>query len=307
MKKEQILRTVKKQYRKKWKYVLVLLPILFWFVYLRIYPNLQVFPLSLYDWSPLKTSKEYVGFENFYILFTVKKAEFMPRVMNTILYVVFLLVIQTALGLILTLSLRKNTRRNSFFRAYFFLPMVFSSTMVSLTWSFMYDPNLGVLNTILGKLGVEGYPGHNFLLNSTTAILCVVLVHIWANIGYPMMMLLSGLTSISDDVLEAAKIDGANKWQTFWSIEFPMLLPTLLRMMLLTITTGSMSVDYIYMIGGTFGTTFDTWSSWMYRQTLGGTSYGMVSAAGVVLFFILATVSVIQYVAMNKVEKKMFG
>lgn len=293
-------------YRRKWKYLLVLLPILFWFVYLRIYPNLQVFPLSLYEWSPLRTEKTYVGFRNFDILINVRADEFFPRVLNTVLYVFLLIGIQTVLALILTLSLRKNTKINSLLRTYFFLPMVFSSTMVSLTWTFMYDPNLGVINAFLGKLGIEGFPGHDFFQNNAIAILCIVWVHIWANIGYPMMMLYSGLTSISTDLLEAAKIDGASEWQIFRRIEFPMLLPTLLRMLLTTITTGAMAVDYIYMLGGNYGTSYDTWSSWMYRNTLNGTSYGLISASGVLLFFFLGTVSLVQFLAMNKVEKKLF-
>lgn len=307
MKQKMNINRLRYQYHKKWKYVLVMLPILFGFTLFKIYPNIAVFPLSLYEWSPLSTEKVYVGLKNFTLLFDIKGDEMIPKLLNTAMYVGFLLVIQTVLSLLLTMALRKNTVFNTVFRTYFFIPMMLSSTMIAMTWSYMLDPNLGTFNLILGAFGVEGYPGTNLLGNSVVAILIIVIVHIWANIGYPMMMLLAGLSGVSDDLREAARIDGANSAQIFWNVEFPIILPTLLRMALTTITTGAMAVDYIYMIGGSGSATdFDTWNSWIYRSTTDMRDYGLVSAAGVILAFILGTVTILQYVAMNKIEKKLY-
>lgn len=144
------------------RFALYTLPILIiWFV-LSIYPHMEVIPLSLYKWSPMSKNKEFVGLFYYKMLFTHQWTETKRYIVNTLLYVLYLFLIQTVLALLLALILQKNTRHNKFFRALFFLPMVFSSVMVSLTWSYMYDPNLGIINNILGSLGVDGYPGHSF-------------------------------------------------------------------------------------------------------------------------------------------------
>lgn len=308
MNNKKILPVLRKKYHRKWKYILVMLPILFFYVLFSIYPNIQILPMSLYDWSPIRTAKTFVGLHNFEILFKVRWEDTIARLGNAMLYIVGLFVIQTVVSLIMALVLQKNTKKNAFFRAYFFLPMVFSTTMVSMTWAYMFDPNLGVINTVLGIFGIEGYPGTNLFAENWQAILLIVLVHIWANIGYPMTILISGLNTISGDLNEAAVVDGANSWQIFSKITFPLLLPTLLRLSLLTITTGAMASDFIVMLGSRTSTvSYDTFASWMYKQTLLSTDYGMVSAAAVVMFVFLAVASLIQFIAMQKIENKILG
>lgn len=298
--KKQVM---KKAFRTKWKYVLAMVPSLILFTLISIYPNISVFPLSMYDWSPIRSSKVFVGLQNFKMLFLVNKENTLELIGNTVLYVLGLFVIQTVLSLVLALALQKNTKRNKFFRAYFFLPMVFSTAMIGLTWQFMYDPNLGIINNILGSLGVEGFPGKYFFGDNFSAIILIVVVHIWANLGYPITIILSGLNTISSDLNEAAMVDGANGWQRFSKITFPLLVPTLTRLSLLTFTTGALTADYIVMVGGHS----DTLSSYIYEQTRQSTAYGMVSALGVLLFFILAIASLIQFLGMRKVEKTIFG
>lgn len=290
------------------RFALYTLPILaFWFV-LSIYPHLEVIPLSLYKWSPMSKNKEFVGTFFYKMMFQNQWAETKRNIVNTLLYVFYLFVIQTVLALMLAVILQKNSRHNQFFRALFFLPMVFSSVMVSLTWSYMYDPNLGILNNILGYLGAPGYPGHNFFKPDSIAILSVVLVHIWANIGYPITIYTSGLQTISNDLYEAAKIDGCNAWKNFWKITFPLLLPTLLRTTMLTVSTGAMAYDYVLMLGSRMAkVTFDTWSSTIYKELYLDTNYGMVSARSVVLFVLLVVVCVAQYLATKKAEDAYLG
>jgi len=297
----------KKAYKTKWKYVFCMIPSLFFFTLFCIYPNLSVFPLALYKWSPIKTVKEYVGFQNFKMLFVINQDQTMKFLVNTVTYVLLLFVIQTTLALILALALEKNSKVNIFFRTYFFLPKMFSVAMVGLTWQFMYDPNIGIINHILAALGVEGYPGTYLFQGNFISVLLVVIVHIWMNLGYPIMFFLSGLSSIPGELNEAAKVDGANSWQIFWSIKIPLLLPTLTRISLLTLTTGTMAADFTVIVGAAANGQADTLASNIYSQTLLGTSYGMVSAYGVLMFFILAAASIIQFVGLRKIENKVLG
>lgn len=304
MKEKTKLDIIRKNYKSKWKYVLLVLPSLFLYLLFTIYPNISVFPMSLYEWNPISNTKTFVGLHNYIMMFTVNIEDTIEKAVNTLIYVGGLFVIQTIFSLILAVALQKNTRKNTFFRAYFFLPMVFSSTMISMTWNFMFDPNLGIINSILGKLGVDGYPGVNFMNVGWKAVLLIVLVHIWANLGYPLTILTSGLNTISDDLSEAAAIDGANGWQQFTKITLPLMLPTLFRLTLMTISTGAMATDYIFMMGTKDS---QTWASSMYNATRSSMDYGPVTAQGVIMFFVLATVSVVQFIAMRKVEDKILG
>lgn len=295
----------KKAWNKKWKYVLFMLPNLFLLALLKIYPNIKVFPMSLYEWSPISSRQTYVGFRNFQMLFQITREETLRMIGNTLIYVIALFVIQTVLALSLSLALQKNTGRNKFFRTYFFLPMVFSTSMVTLTWQFMYDPNLGIINNILGALGVEGFPGTYFFKGSVISMVLVVIVHVWAKLGYPLSYFMSGLNTISADLGEAAVVDGANSWQIFYKITLPLLLPTISRVTMLTLTTGVLTADFVVMMG--IGSQRETLASYVYNLTLKGTDYGLVSALGVVLFFILMLLTFIQFVAVNKIEKSIYG
>ncbi len=297
----------KRQYRKKWKHVLYIIPILIiWFIF-AIYPRIEVFPMSLYEWNPVTNRKIYKGFYYFKLMFTRNLKYTMRDIKNTCYYVAFLLVIQSVLAMILTLALRRDTKVNRFFRAFFFMPMVFSSAMVALTWSYMYDPNLGVINNILAMFS-DKFPGFSFFDKDWMAILVVVIVHIWANIGYTIMILNSGLTTISDELAEAAKVDGATTWQSFWKIEFPLMLPTFLRMILMTISTGAMACEYQYLLGNKADVmTYDTLGTQLYKSLSSATNYGPVCAVSVCVFFILGGITLFQYIVMNKVENRILG
>ncbi len=306
--KNTTLRNIKRSYNSKWKYVLYMSPMLFLYILFVYYPRISIIPLSLYKWGPYTSVKEFVGFFNYELLFSIRLKETLGYIANSLMYVAGLFCIQTVLALVLAIALQKNTMINKFFRTYFFFPMVLSSTIVSLTWAYMYDPNLGVINSMLGSLGFKGFPGYDFFGQNWRAVLLIVCVHIWAKIGYPMMIIYSGLNSISEDLGEAAKIDGANRWQTFWKVTLPLMLPTLLRLSLMTISTGFMASDYVVMLGSRSSIkAFDTLSAYVYKKTLMSSTYGEVSAVSVIMLLFLGTVSIIQFLAMRKVENQILG
>ena len=295
-----MLKSLVQKYRH-YKYLLLILPgVIVWFV-LAIYPNLEVFPLSLYRWNGISQTKTYVGLQNFNTI--TSDPNLRKGFINTILYVLFLFVIQSVIAVLLSVILRENTTHNKFFRTLFFLPLVFSSVMVGLTWGYMYDPNLGVLNQLLVKLGLQDFNGFNWLGEPVRAILCIVLVHIWANIGYPITIITAGLQTIPETLYEAADVEGTNALQSFIYVTFPLLLPTLLRITLLTIITGAMAFDYVFLMGSTTGVAspFDTWSVYIYKG-LQGQNLGLPAASGVLLGIILFIIFMIQYTVTRKVE-----
>lgn len=308
MRKDSYTAKLKRSYNNKWKYVLILLPLIIAYLVVVYYPRVSIFPLSFYKWNPLSSNKTFVGWHNYEMMFSVEMEETLEYIGNTVVYMLGLLIIQTVVSMTLALALQKNTKKNKFFRVFIFLPMVFSTTMVSLTWQFMYDPNLGVINNMLGNMGVEGFPGKYLFENHTTAVLLIVLVHIWANMGYPLMMFTSGLNTIADDYQEAAKLDGATDGIIFRKITLPLMLPTILRISLMTLITGAMASDYIVMMGSMSSyMEYDTWAAVLYKKTLGSMDYGWVSAASVMMFFIMAILTVVQFLALRKVENSVLG
>lgn len=293
----------KRRRNRKFLIVLILL-VTVWFV-LAIYPHIEIFGLSLYRWNGFASEKKYVGLQNFKQVFLT--GEWLKYLKNTAIYVGFLLLIQTVLSVALAVALQKNTRHNRFFRAFFFIPMVFSSVMVGLTWSFVYDGNLGILNHLLVLLGLEQFEDFAWMGTNTSALLCIVIVHIWANMGYPLTILTAGLNNIPSEVQEAALVDGANKWQGFWHVTFPLLLPTILRLIMLTIATGAMAFDYILIMGSTLvDQTFDTWAVGIYKDmSLQSGNYGTIAVHSVLLGIMMIIIVAIQVVVSKKVDEKL--
>lgn len=281
------------------KYLLYVAPgFALWFV-LALLPNLQIFRLSLFEWNGISAAKKYVGLDNFHYLLLDPNTK--RYIINTVLYIIFLLAIQTAISLGLAIALRRSTAHNHFFRTLFFSPLVLSSIMVGMIWGYMYDPNLGIINKLLSELGLGAYR-HNWLGAAALGVFCVVLVHIWHNLGIAITLIMAGLQTIPETLYEAASVEGASPGETFRYVTLPLLMPTLLRVSLLTIVGGALAFDYAFTLGGSLTSSeFDTLSVTMFRS-LNGTNVGLPSAIGVLLALLIFVVFIIQYIVTRKVE-----
>lgn len=280
--------------------------VVFWFVF-GLLPNVHLFYVAFFNWNGVSKVKIFTGLQNFKdVLNDIQ----IPRVvMNTVLYVLFLLVIQTVFALILAFALRKNTRKNIFFRTLFFLPLVLSTTVVGLTWGYMYDANLGMINTLLESVGLKSLQ-QNWLGVVVLSVFCVVMVHIWQNIGYPLTMLLAGMTGISRTLSEAASVEGASEGQIFFHITMPLLLPTLMRIILLTIVTGAIAFDYVFILSGGGSSTnaqpFDTIAAYMWRNIFSTYNYGKPAAISVFLSLTIFIVYIIQFFVTKRIEESLY-
>lgn len=289
-----------KEYRHL-KYLFFIFPgLLIWFVF-GLLPNLQIFWLAFFRWNGVSKVKKYVGIQNFKEFYL--DPTFSKVVTNTIFYVLFLLLVQTVISLLLAIILKDTTRSNNFFRALYFSPLVLSTAIVGMTWGYMYDPNLGVINQVLNTVGLKNLQ-QDWLGTPGMAILCVVIVHIWHNIGYPITIILAGLQTIPENLYEAASVEGASSAKSFFNITLPMIMPTLLRVALLTIITGAMAFDYVYILGSSTGqgvaTEFDTLPAYMYRAF--NTNVGRPASIGVMLSLTMFMIFIVQYTVTKKVE-----
>lgn len=186
------------------------------FVFLLI-PFMLTIGNSFTNYNILKPGQtEFVGLKNFIKL--TNDTVFMKSIVNTFVFVILVVPLQVCLALGLALLINRKLRGISIYRMAFFAPTVLSLVVVSILWSYIYNPNNGLLNSLLGNLGLGPY---KFLNDPKTAMLCIVVLSAWQGCGFQMMIFLSGLQDIPLYLYEAAEVDGATKFQQFVNITLP--------------------------------------------------------------------------------------
>lgn len=211
--------------------MLYVFPALAFFSIFKYWPMIYSIVLSFVKWN-FVSSLKWVGFSNYEGMFG--KAMFLEGVGNTFGYILALLPFFIVLPLILaTMLLNVRSRQaQGFFKALYFMPTILAFSIICIVWVWMYNPTYGVLNNILSRLGLKQYA---WVSDPNTAFLSIVLVCGWKYMGQNIILFLAGLLNISQDCIEAATIDGADGWQCFWRIKFPLLAPTMVYMLLTSV------------------------------------------------------------------------
>ena len=212
-------------------FLLYVLPALIFFGLFKYWPMIYSSVLSYAKWNFVSDLK-WVGLNNFSSMFG--KAMFLKGIGNTFLYIFALLPFFIVIPLILATMLLnvKNRKAQGYYKALYFMPTILAFSIICIVWIWMYNPSYGVLNNILTKLGLQG---RSWVSDPQTAFFAIVLVCGWKYMGQNMILFLAGLLNISQDCIEAATIDGANGWQCFWQIKFPLLAPTTVYMLLTSV------------------------------------------------------------------------
>jgi ABC-type sugar transport system permease subunit len=206
----------------------ILLPTLAVIVIFRFLPMLQAFYISLTEYDLLRPPR-FIWFSNFIDL--VQDPLFLNSARVSITYVVFSCVPVWVLSLALAMLFNREIRAKNFFRSAVFMPVVMPAVVNAVVWTFMYHQD-GVVNTILGWVGVDPIP---WLRSSRWALWAIILIGIWRATPYYMVIFLAGLQAIPQGYYEAAQIDGANGWDQFRHITLPLLKPTLLLVMVMSV------------------------------------------------------------------------
>jgi alpha-1,4-digalacturonate transport system permease protein len=256
-----------------------------------IYPAINNVNISLYD-SSNGRDFTYAGTENYSELFS--DDAFWEAARHTAVFAVAFVVLTTVLSIALALLLNQNIRGRAFFRTVFFLPVVLSPVVVGLIWGWIFERNNGLLNTILDGAGL-GKPG--WLVDDTLAMLVVIGVGLWMHIGFYILIVLAGLQGIDPAYYEAARIDGATRWQQLRLITLPLLRPTTMVVVILSLIAGFQAFDYIWTLtgGGPIGAT-TLMIQYIYTNAFQSPiDYGLAAAAGVVLFCTVFALTVLNY------------
>jgi len=204
------------------------------------------------------------------------------------------------LGTISALVFHKKFRGRGFFRTLFIMPMMATPVAVSLIWTMMFHPQLGVLNYFLSLVGL---PPSEWVYSPNTVIPSLILVEIWLWTPFVMIIVLGGLASLPTEPYEAALIDGANQWQMFWKITYPLVLPFLVVALIMRTIDALKVFETIWVISnGGPGTSSEVLNVYLYAQAFAYNQVGTASAVVVVFFAIIVALSLVLLWARQKAK-----
>ncbi|WP_144562830.1 carbohydrate ABC transporter permease [Neobacillus bataviensis] len=279
---------------KKMKPWFFLLPALIAYLITIVIPSLYTLFLSFFQWNGVAPQKKFVGLGN-YIMLLTKDETFLLALKNNVIWTIASLVIMIGFGLILALILNRSLKGRVFFRSIFYFPFVLSNIVVALIWGWLFNPDMGLINNLLDKIGLDKFQ-HAWLAEPKTALMAVFVAATWQGVGMPMILFLAGLQSISKEPYEAALIDGAKPYQMFFRLTIPMLSETFVIVFATTMIASMKVYDIIYaMTAGGPANSTQVLSSWMYYQTFKFANVGVGSAISWFMV-IISMIFVIPYV-----------
>ena len=267
--------------REKNLFILVcLLPALILFFTFLIYPTIQVFRMSMFKWGGFSNNQQFVGLDNFKILW--QDENFFRTIQNTILLIVVVTLFTVVLAVLFAAILStEKIRGNNFFRIIFYIPNILSIVVIAGIFSAIYDPKAGLLNAVLPEAWNKLWLG-----DQSIVIYSLAFALIWQAIGYYMVMYMAGMANIPASLYEAADLDGAGKIGKFFNVTLPLIwnsIRTTLTFFIISTINLSFLLVQILTDGGPDGST-EVFLSYMFKQAYTNSSYGYGMAIGVVLF-----------------------
>lgn len=280
---------------------LFLLPALFFYIALLVYPICKSFYLSFHSWNGIGgVEMTYVGLKNYKQV--LSDSEFWKPFRNTMYFMVLNIAIQIPLGFFLAVLLNMKIKGIRIMKAAFFMPVIMSATSISLLWQFILYPQSGLVDSVLMKLGM-GDLIHAWLVDPITVLNIIVLVSCWQGVGIVMIIFLSGLVSIPESIIEASKIDGTNVFQRLWHVVIPLIWEVLKINVVLLLIGSLKSFDIIYVLtNGKPGIDHagDVLTTNMFTEAFTNGRFGPASTISTIIFLLGFIVTMIS----NRVMKR---
>ena len=271
--------------------IFILFPMLLNFVY-AFTGGTEFFP-DRRPWVGTANFGQLLDCQNFLDPNTCREDLFWRAVFNTAGYVIAQVSLMVLVSLVTALVLNRKIRARGFFRGIFFYPVLLSPIVVALIWKWILQEN-GLLNGIITALGHDKLP---FMVNANWARFWVVIISVWAFMGFYMLILLAGLQSIPGELYEAAKIDGASGWQAFWRITLPLLMPTMLVVLVLSLIRAVQVFNVVFAFtGGGPGTATLYLVQYIYDKGFSSPAkqYGLAASASLLMAGTLIVLTLIQ-------------
>jgi len=272
-----------------WLALVFIAPALIGFLVFLLWPTLRGIWLSFTDFN-LLTPPKFIGFTNF-----IRMSEdpvFWNSAKVTLLYVVINIGVQTVVSLVIAVLMHRLTQ-STFVRSVVLAPYLVANVVAALVFLWILDTQLGVANQVVVALGMDRIP---FLNQESTVIPTIALINVWRHMGYTALLIFAGLQMIPETVYEAARIDGASEWRTFWRITMPLLRPILALVLIMTIIGSFQVFDTVAVTtdGGPVNSS-NVLQLYIYDMAFGRFQFGYASALSVALLAILLVVTTLQY------------
>ena len=283
-----IRRVGAKMFSKQYVGIAFVLPAVLFFAFFRIYPMIIAFWVSLHEWN-LLTEPRFVGLENYANLF--QEPSVWQSLRTSFVHAFGTSIPVWIIALSLALALNRPFRLRRWYMASYFLPHVFSIAVTSIVWKFLYQPH-GLFNALLWRFfGITA----NWLSSASLAPFSIILMSIWMGFGYYVIIFLAGLQGIAEEYYEAAQLDGATWWQSFRYVTLPLLKPTMLFVIVVSLLSAFQSFDAQFMMtkGGPVNST-RVLTLLVYQNAFLYLRMGWASTIALLLFAILVSLTLLQ-------------
>ena len=250
-----------------------------------IWPMIDVTLMSFQRWNGLAAERPFVGLSNYrYVL--SRDPVFWTAFVNTIIWTLLSLVFPPLIGLLLALGLDRPLFGRSSMRAIYYLPVIIAPIAVATMWRWMYDPFFGLFAQLLTNMGL-GASIPDFLGDPDVALYSVFVAYVWQQVGFSMVLFLAGLQGVDRSLLEAAEIDGANRWKSFRHVTLPAIAPTVTIVLVLSLIQSLKAFDIVYgLTGGGPSQSTQMLALWAFTQSMQIFDFGRGGAISVVLLLI---------------------
>jgi multiple sugar transport system permease protein len=268
------------------------------------YPIYYTIELSFFKTPPglQLRDKSFVVLDNYTTILT--SSVFWRVTLNTVIWTLASTLIAFVLGFALALALHREFFGRGMLRAIFIIPWVISAVAASYIWKWIYHSDFGIIGVVLVQLGVVDRPP-NFIDSVSTVLPSLIVVNIWREFPFAMIMMMAGLQTVPEQLLRAAQVDGASAWQRFWHVTFPHLrgVSTVTILLLAVANFNSFIIPWI-MTGGGPSNASHIWITHIYELAFGRQRWGVASAYSVLLFIILMTLGYFYVRALSQGERK---
>lgn len=254
-----------------------------------VYPLIDVFVVSFQDWNGMSPDRRWVGLDNYTAAFT-RDPVFYTALGNTAIWTAMSMVFPPLVGLLLALALNQPLFGRGALRSIFYLPVIIAPIGVATMWRWMYDPFFGAVNVVLTTLGLE-WTIQNWLGDRDVALYAIFAAYLWQTTGVSMVLFLAGLQGVDKSLVEAARIDGAKRFNVFRYVTLPALRPVMTIVVVLAIIDSLKAFDIVYgMTKGGPAQSTQMLALWAFSQAMQTFQFGRGAAVSVVLLVITAAI-----------------
>ena len=256
-----------------------------------IYPFIESLRLSLTDWDGAARTQDFVGLANYAEL--ARDAEMWGALTNNLILVAVGAPLSVCVGLVFALLLRDKPVGHTAYRTVFFMPLVLAPLVIGLIWVWILAPRYGLLANVLGAIGLQQTaPMGGWLGNPDYALYAVIAAWVWSFAGFHFVILEAGLQNVDEDLLDAARIDGARGWKRFWHVTLPQIRPVLTVVLILALTAAFKIFDLVYvMTGGGPANSTELMATYIYDKAFLESEVGYGAALSCILAFIILAIS----------------